>query len=529
MKKTACILMTLIMFFFACSEEDKETSVRNFRPLNLSVQVKDGFKVAVFWEEVSNSVSYTLQISDVADFSHVIKDTIVAASGCEIEAFPGYFYLRVRSNNINEEFSSRWQTSEFEVVMENAITDLVAGSDSVCILWNCNLDLGSVVLSSEKGDVKVKELSAENLEKKYVVVNDLQPSTSYAVSIFAGNVCVGTGNFKTKAKQSENQIVIDPSLDIDSLLSNLENGSVIIFEPGTYPIGGKNIEIDGKSVTLQSSSNSEDAVEIYPKSVSLKGKIGSVIFRNLTLSGFAFGGNSYDELNSYFIDFTTDFESLDTLIVEGCTIHHLKNCIIRGNRGAKGEQTVKYIAFRNCIVYNVNREGENSYENFKLDRMEIEEFVLENCTFYDMGHGFFSNRDASSLKNFVIRNCTFDNFGSTDAIDSKYLINIPESDGLFTIENTIFSNTKCYDSESGKHSKGFILGGKGNSYCYNNVFYRFPITPSEVAEWGKIESVFDNYDPKYADRAIGDFTIGCETLKNGGRGGKGIGDLRWIK
>ena len=125
MKKTACILMTLIMFFFACSEEDKETSVRNFRPLNLSVQVKDGFKVAVFWEEVSNSVSYTLQISDVADFSHVIKDTIVAASGCEIEAFPGYFYLRVRSNNINEEFSSRWQISEFEVVMENAITDLI--------------------------------------------------------------------------------------------------------------------------------------------------------------------------------------------------------------------------------------------------------------------------------------------------------------------------------------------------------------------------------------------------------------------
>ena len=116
--------MTLIMFFFACSEEDKETSVRNFRPLNLSVQVKDGFKVAVFWEEVSNSVSYTLQISDVADFSHVIKDTIVAVSGCEIEAFPGYFYLRVRSNNINEEFSSRWQISEFEVVMENAITDL---------------------------------------------------------------------------------------------------------------------------------------------------------------------------------------------------------------------------------------------------------------------------------------------------------------------------------------------------------------------------------------------------------------------
>ena len=41
----------------------------------------------------------------------------------------------------------------------------------------------------------------------------------------------------------------------------------------------------------------------------------------------------------------------------------------------------------------------------------------------------------------------------------------------------------------------------------------------------------DNYDEAltYADRAIGDFTIGCETLKNGGRGGKGIGDLRWIK
>ena len=360
MKKTAYILI-LIMFFFACSEEDKETSVRNFRPLNLSVQVNDGFKVSVFWEEVCNSVSYTLQISDVADFSHVIKDTIVSSSGCEIETYPGYFYLRVRSNNISEELSSRWQMSEFEVVLKNAITDMLAGSDTVCILWNCDLDLGSVVLSSEDGDVKVTKLSAENLEKKCVVVKDLQPSSSYAVSLFAGNVCVGSGNFKTKTKQSENQIVIDPSLDIDSLLSNLENGSVIIFEPGTYPIGGKNIEIDGKSVTLQSSANSGDAVEIYPKSVSLKGKIGSVIFRNLTLSGFAFGGSSYDELNSYFIDFTTEFESLDTLIVEGCTIHHLKNCIIRGNRGAKGEQKVKHIAFRNCIVYNVNREGENSF------------------------------------------------------------------------------------------------------------------------------------------------------------------------
>lgn len=522
-------MIIFIVLFSACAEDDSVADVQNFRPLNLSVQVKDEFDVTIFWKEVNNSVSYTLQISEFADFNHIIKDTLITSACCDIKLFPGHFYVRVKSNNSKENLSSRWQKSEFEVIQKNVITDLIAESESVRILWERDLELGSIVLSSENGAIKAKELSSEDLKNKFVDITDLDPLTSYTVSFFAGDNNIGTGNFKTLPKHDKNQVVINPSSDIDSLLSNIKDKSVIVFEPGTYPIGGKNIEINGVSVTLQSSGSvSDETAEIYPKSILLKGKIGSVIFKNLTLSGFAFGGNSYDDLNSYFIDLDTDFKSIDTLIVEGCTIHHLENCIIRGNRGEKGEQSAKYIAFRNCIIYNVNRDGKNSYENFKLDKLEIEEFILENCTFYDIGHGFFSNRDVSTLKNFVIKNCTFDNFGSTDFIPNKYLINVPDGTGVFTIENSIFSNTKCYDSDSGNHSKGFIFGC-GSSHCYNNVFYRFPITPSEVAEWNEIESVFDNYNPKYADQAIGDFTIGCEALKNGGRNGEGIGDLRWIK
>ncbi|WP_224490428.1 fibronectin type III domain-containing protein [Robertkochia flava] len=119
MKNNLFIITISLLFLYSCSKEDPnaENEVPTI-PILLSPannSLVDGVNVTFSWEGSSDpegeEISYNLQLSDEADFTHIIFSDELNENGYTTELTKGkYYYWRVRAkdaSNNTSEFSPR--------------------------------------------------------------------------------------------------------------------------------------------------------------------------------------------------------------------------------------------------------------------------------------------------------------------------------------------------------------------------------------------------------------------------------------
>ena len=537
MKNAAvCIIFLLFTAICATSCHDEEKDVtRNFMPVNIKVEQKGFTSIEVSWEIPVECEKYTVQLAEDSLFTNIIDKQTTPAKSYKYAGLNNNFtyYIRVRAENQDQSGPSQWQQTEFIFSRDKIVTDISTSSCTAVVSLNLQVgETDSLAIRLTKEGTDVTTAITIERHKDNITIKDLEQSSLYNISLLQDGFTVEEYAFATKGsneREKPTYITVTPDDNIQNVIDNSADGATINFTQGIYAYGDKQITIENKSLIFESAATDRESLpEIHFKSFSLKGNVEKIIFRNIGISGFAFGGKSPEQKNSYFIDLTSDFTSADTVMIEGCTIHYLNFCVIRGSRG-KGMQKIKYIGFRNCEIYDINSIGDNQYEMLKLDSLQLNKIELTNCTIYNVSHGLINNRNnhAASLE-AVIRNCTINDFGSTSHNPKKYLLNFTNTNARIVIENDIFSNLKGYDGSETYMSKGFTLGD-AKSYANNNLFHHMPFTVSEATNWTECNNNLDDVNPQYADPETGDFTIGNSTLLHGGKNGMPIGDPRWCK
>lgn len=524
------IIITLLLH--ACKDEKEDIAIRNFAPIGLCVVQDNINKATIKWQAVKNAVSYTVQLSTDSTFNYKTDETTVS---CDSSISTGLingqiYYVRVRANNADSTLNSHWETTTFKFNRDNILYASEVGSDSVLLSWNKMIpSLSQIIISSTTDSIKY-ELTQIDISNQHTTIHGLKSGIPYTAKIYMGNILIGSSIFRTKSlSENDKDIYITNEDNLINVLNLASNGSSIHFGPGVYAYGDNDIEINNKSLVFESNETNADSFpEISVKSFTLKGHINKIIFKNLSLSGFALGGASPNKLNSYLIDLSDEFIDADTILIEGCAIHNLSNCVIRGSRG-KGQQKVNYIGLKNCEISNINSTGANKYEMLKLDSLQLNSLELNNCTIYNTSHGLINNRNnyITDAKGSII-NCTINDVGSTDSIPKKYLLDFSGNVGTYLLQNNIFSNLKGYSTSANSMSKGFLTD-KSTINGYNNLFYNMPFTAAEVINWNNSDGNIDDVDPQYKDSNIGDFTIGNTLIKTAGKNGSCIGVEKWCK
>lgn len=501
----------LLCATLTCCKED-ENEARNFMPFNVSV-IQDGINtVSISWQEVPNTAFYTIQIFNDSCRQDLLFEKTTNTNNCSFSNLETnqHYYFQLQANNADIALNSNWQKGHFIFKREQILNKPTISGDSVKVSWNRKVtDLSKITLISES--VIEATITPEIIENQQIVFKGLTES-NYIVRLYIGETAIDEYPFSTN-QNIIHQVHLTSNDNLVETLNNCPDGSIILLSPGVYSQGDKEIVINNKSITIKSSStNDEELPEIHVKRISLKGKIGNFIIKNVSLSGFALGGKSPNEKNDYFIDLNDDFVSADSINIEGCTIHYLNNCAVRGSRGL-GQQKVKYIRFSKCEFNDINSNGKNQYELFKLDSLQLEEFHLTDCTIYNTSHGILNNRNNHTPNTHIsIENCTINDVGSTNSNPKKYLIELSNNNGTFDFANNIVSNLKGYSTSASYMSKGFSIGNM-KSTASNNCFFNMPFTVKKAANWNSDTSNFDDLNPAYSDAEIGNFTINNQELK----------------
>lgn len=475
----------------------------------VSVEVsQDGINNATLnWRTVNNASSYTIQLYSDENYSSLIiedKTTIPQYTFAGLSNKKTYYY-QIRANNILPELSSKWKKGKFTFTREAILNEPVFYSDSIKITWNRTIESLSLAVCFDSSNTIHNLSQNEQISQSYIL-RDIKPSTSYTVKLFIDTTLIDAIAFTTKQTECHT-VFVSPNDNLIDIINNCADGSTIHLSEGIYAYGDKEITIKDKSLVIESTSTNEDNYpEVHIKKFSLKGNVGNFIIKNIALTGFALGGKSPNDKNDYFIDLNSDFVKADSIIISGCTIHYLNNCAVRGSRGL-GKQSVKYMEFADCIFNDINSEGKNQYELFKLDSLQITDLILRNCTIYNTSHGLINNRNNHTGNvNITIENCTINDIGSTSSVPKKYLLEFSKTAGKLAFNNNIVSNLKGYSEGNSSMSKGFSLGNL-TSKATHNLFYNMPFTVQEVTNWTNSTDNYDDINPQYEDQGIGDFTI----------------------
>ncbi|MBU0559032.1 MAG: DUF5123 domain-containing protein [Bacteroidetes bacterium] len=205
---------------------------------------------------------------------------------------------------------------------------------------------------------------------------------------------------------------------------------------------------------------------------------------------------------------TGDTLSAIEIRIEDCVMHDFADKMIKpyGNTG------IDSLIVHNTTFYNGASEGVVLYSGSSSDpavRLKYAEFY--NCTFYNIAREGLK-ADTNPSTKLLVNQCTFYNNGSTSKghlyVDD--LLDVEIKNSIF-VKNTYVENFVRLESDA-------------NSFHHNVVF--------DVASWDVDNSatISDTLhaDPKFADAANADFTLGADSpARTAGEGGLPVGDLRW--
>ncbi len=201
------LILMGVFIVLACEKEEEELpEVRLFRPVSAEIKSTGGTWFSAEWDRIKGAVSYSVEISvDSFETSYASVEIDTNYILFENLGEEQYYYLRVRANAEDPEFSSRW--AYFGKIWVGRVPTILLKQDfgettatSFIVRWEAEDDIPTrlVVTKSSDGTVVQEiELTEDDIAAEMVEVTGLTSGTLYKVYIYSGDKSLGYELFLT--------------------------------------------------------------------------------------------------------------------------------------------------------------------------------------------------------------------------------------------------------------------------------------------------------------------------------------------
>lgn len=548
------IFLAIGALFASCEDEmfdDPSGEMKMFTPLSLEVanlenSAEISWDPALFTSDINET--YTAEVSEDSLFTNTEEiilsketdSTGVVFYSDEVAVRKKYF-VRVKTNSETESLASNWSESTSFRIVGTQYLQKIYGPDvqdtQVSVKWEViegvtSFELQEYTQEEEEeavliGDPMSYDISAEEASQGNKIITGLEPNTKYYIDLYKGNTSVGYGSFKTK-ETTEFTLIISEGDNIQEIVNNAADGAVIGVNPGNYD-ATENFVLQGKSITLQGTSNNPSDTKISFKEFQLNDTGAGITLKNLELDGATNGANYLINLTS------TDSEPADfeNVHIENCEVYGVGTSAFRCNRGPTGGYTMDTFSINYSIFHDFNI---SNYAFLHLEELIFENVSLTNSTFYEISDLFmryrkdFSDPAPSQTPTITIENCTINSIGYAQ---NYTLIDANTVDVNLVVQNSIIANLPRVEGSLGSTDL-YRLNGQNSSIImsYNNLYNLTtggddaqPLTFPEVAT----NTINNNFEIELDwDNQTTDFTIPANSaLQNASSSGGPIGDPRW--
>ena len=504
-----CFLVSALSFSGCKDPMDEITAIdvnRAFSPTDLTAIVVNKTGVKLTWDKVKNADSYTVEIYDNADFSGTpaksVSDITFDQVPYTITGLDGDIEYSVRvkavGNGIDD---SKWITATFttdpEQIFQEINTDKLEAT-SVTLNWTAGETATTIVLTP--GDITHTVTSGE-ITAGEATITGLTGETTYTAKLMNGTKVRGTITFTTLLDVGD-AIIVNPSDDLATIISNAAGGETFALTAGTYTINSK-IDIT-KTISLKGAVPSSKPI-IQGIAFNVKAGAGLTL-KDLVLDGSTAG-------STQLVNYDEDLPSgmYGNLTIQGCEVTSYTKGFVYINKAVLMET----MTMSDNLIHDITCSG-GGFIDFRKGFGKT--FLFENNTVYniteDGSRDLFRIDNASDFTSqtsvITIQNNTFYNALNRDG--GRYLY-VRCSNQISVVKNIIANSLDYYANQSATNITTF----SGNNYFNASNF-----TGSTASGAKNDTGTFTTLDPGFANAAAGDFTISNIDLK-----ANGVGAARW--
>jgi hypothetical protein len=523
----AIIIGLFSMIFVSCEDNipaviDQMQFDRVFTPLNFQARIRNMTTAELSWDERGDAQAFVVQISqDSLVFDNIIEtDTITPEQNPFSTTLDGNTRYSARLKGISDSISeSKWTMITFKTDPENifvALADSDIHATSVTLRWPAGSTVTNFVITP--GDIN-RTITDQEKADGVATIAGLTGDTQYSVTLYNGTKIRGTVQFKTQVDIG-NATAVHPTDDLAAVIAAAKDGDVLALFPGEYTASAGDLTID-KSISIKAVYSYDPPV--LHNQINIADGAMNVVLDGLVLNGSYTDSTNVEVTLSSAIQYnTTDFATLGSLTVTGCTIDtYEKSFISDGGSQFKTDS----IIVNNCIVSNVYNSGGDFIDSRKsfIAKLTVTNSTFNNCAtlntrdFIRMDGGTKGNTydDGTNMPVINVNHCTLNNVMNSSS-STKRMFYVRWSQNQITSENNLLTDMgiSVYSNQSATSQP---------ACAYNNYFNAdgyFTVNGTVLID---NSSNYTTEDPGYTDAANGDFTISNQTLID-----NQVGDPRWL-
>lgn len=521
----------------ACSDVADEitelTLGRNLSPIDIEAKNVNETTANLQWKAVEGAVSYKIEVfaNDSLTFAGTPQQTLTSETNSIALKNLDYdtkYSARVQAISLDPSRDSKFHGVFFRTsakqFLKNPKEEDIADR-SVTLTWEAEegYDVSTIVIGSITHKITDEEKAAGK-----ATVEGLTPETTYTAYLYYNDKQCGNRSFTT-IMDLNGATLVHSGDDFVQIVADAEEGAVLALYGGNYdiPAGGDN---EGLSTSLKI-EKSITINGIFPTNkpvitgrFELYGSI-SVSMSNLVLDGQ--NNATTDQL----FNLKDANAQMGTITVKNCEIKGLK--VVAGetvsykgyNKGlfyGNVACSIESVTFEDCYFHDIETDGGDFFD---IRKSIIGKVVFKNNTIYNCA----ANRDlfryddvSGATTEFIFENNTIDNV-ITENGTTRRLLYIRTPNGSIIWKNNLISNTKAVYTNQAKTP---VPTYENNAYfnCTNASIFDDTNDAEAKVYWKGDKNGQKVDDPKYADPANGDFTIGNESVKN-----LKVGAEKWYK
>lgn len=498
----------------SCNDDDSLSDPpRLFRP-QFEELTSSGNWIKAVWYKYEGATSFVIELSRDTFKTEPIASATVDTTFYTFEnlLWDTDYQVRIMSkgNNIQSDYLIMvgGKTSDFPTKLLNSATEDIIDV-GIRVKWQVEEEpYTQLELSKSNGEVlDIIDLTPEDYAKGEIIINRLNPATTYRISAYSGNDYKGKKTYTTLAKQVFDGTVIDlrntdpeeaSELITTAYLADLDEVSTIVLAGGTtYTINGA--AFTNKSVKFVTGYSFEGMATF---SINSDFKLTSgtttpqIEFENIY---FTSSGDIDDSTSNYGGKYIFNLNGANTF----ANLISFTNCQFKYFRGIcrlQGGPVIDKVVIDGCLIERIGGYGVLNVDN---DAGEMKEMILTNSTIY-FADKVLVNSKVKKTNIVTISNCTFCNTPATGGFicdfNPSVATNAPDK---MTISNNIFGCGKDNVGTNYFRSKSTTIIAENN---YGTSDY-IEATNAEGAKVNGIPEIITSSSGTFTNPATLNFTI----------------------
>ncbi len=501
----------------SCSEPgDEITSItynRNFSPTSFEAKVRNRTNVELSWNLGDGVTNYNIEVyeNDSLTFAgspvrtYTITPEQIPFTVDYLNGETKYSFRAQAITEGNSSLDSKWSTAfaktEAEQILET-VDDADITATSVTLHWPAGQEAATITLNP--GNI-VYNVTSADIAAGAATITGLTPETNYTAVLARSNGKTrGTAKFTTAVILEETDILVKAGSDIAAAISGAPAGYRLVVEPGEYGIAAEAATFGGsvtvsKALTIKGLRKNDHPV--------IKGRIK--VEADLTVDQITLDGTGTDGGQAF--DFSAEGE-IDHLTITNSEIKNFTKGFYYINKAAK----ISSITINGCIMSNIVCDGGDMFD---CRAGAIEKLTITNNTIYKS----CAERD---LVRYDDKSSNFAGVAPVILIDHNTIVGACNTASRRILYVRFKGNSITFTNNIVTNSAGNFSNQKNTAEPTfdNNIYFEAAGYVTEGANTNAlfVDSKGTILDPKFADAANGNFTVGNDNVKD-----TKAGDPRW--